>query len=450
MNAPGEGRVRLAVALGAILAPLNSTMLAVALPDVIAHFDADIGSAGWLMTFYLLALVVVQPIAGKLGDRFGRRPFMLAGLAVFGLVSLAAAMAPNLAVLIAMRTMQAIAGAVVFPNGAGLLRQLIPAARRARAFGMMGALLSAAAALGPPLGGVIVALGGWRAIFLVNVPVVLAALVLAWQAIPRHIPPADAPPAFDTAGALLFPGVLLGIALLVIEGRHLPAVWMPVAALALAGLAVIFLRRELGHADPVFPPRLFARRGFAAATLGVSASNLGSYTLLLAVPVLMARQGGSSIAAGMALALMSAPMVACAALGGQMADRLGRRAPVLLGCSLLAMSLAPLAAIPELQGAGFLACLALSGVGMGLASAGLQTAAVEAVDATQAGLAAGLYSTCRYIGSFAGSIALARLLDSAAGPGGVQWLFILCFAGALVAVGAALLLPSSGKKDVLF
>ena len=173
-----ERRVRLVVVLGAILAPLNSTMLAVALPGVIAEFGADVATAGWLMTAYLLALAVVQPVAGKLGDRFGRRGFMLGGLAVFGLASLGAAMAPSLPVLIAMRTAQAVAGAVVFPNGAGLLRQVIPAERRGRAFGTMGALLSLAAALGPPLGGVIVTLGGWRAIFLVNLPVILAALAV--------------------------------------------------------------------------------------------------------------------------------------------------------------------------------------------------------------------------------------------------------------------------------
>ena len=217
------------------------------------------------------------------------------------------------------------------------------------------------------------------------------------------------------------------------------------AVIGLAGLAAWFLRREMGHADPVFQPRFFARRGFAAATLGVSASNLGSYTLLLAVPVLLARQGGNSLGAGLALLLMSAPMVAFSALGGQLADRLGRRLPVLVGCVLLALSLMPLAVVPGMQGFGFYACLALSGVGMGLASAGLQTSAVEAVEASQAGVAAGLFSTCRYIGSFAGSIALARLLDGGVGLAGFQALFTICLAGALVSVGAALMLPGRRK-----
>ena len=440
---PSERRIQIAVALGGILAPLNSTMLAVALPGIITHFDADIGTAGWLMTGYLLALAVIQPVAGKLGDRYGRRPFMLGGLAVFGLVSLGAALAPSLAVLIAMRTMQAVSGAIVFPNGAGLLRQIIPADRRARAFGTMGAVLSLAAALGPPLGGLIVALGGWRAIFLVNIPVVLAALVLAWREIPRHIPSERAPPTFDLLGALLFPLLLLGVALLVIEGRHVPSITLLLTlAVAITGLGAAFLRREMAHPDPVFQPRFFANRGFAAATIGVAASNLGSYTVLLAVPILLAWRGGwSSLESGLVLALISAPMVVCAALGGRLADQWGRRAPVLLGSLMLAVSLAPLALDPGLDGAAFYACLLLSGAGLGLGQAGLQTSAVESVAPEHAGVAAGLFSTCRYIGSFIGSIALARLLDGGVGLEGFQALFIVTFAGAALAVAAAVMLP---------
>ena len=215
-----ERAVLATVALGAILAPLNSTMIAVALPRIIRDFHSSVGSAGWLVTSYLLALAVVQPVAGKLGDRHGRRPFVLGGLVVFGIASLGAAVASSLALLIAFRLAQAVAGAVVFPNGAGLVRELIPADRRARAFGMVGAAIALAAALGPPLGGLLISIGGWQSIFYVNVPLVTVALVLAWRSIPRRTTVEVSRGPFDWLGSALFALVLGGVAALVIEGRH--------------------------------------------------------------------------------------------------------------------------------------------------------------------------------------------------------------------------------------
>jgi EmrB/QacA subfamily drug resistance transporter len=443
-----ERATLLAVALAGILAPLNSTMLAVALPAIVAEFGADIATAGWLMTGYLLALVVVQPVAGKLGDRYGRRPFMLGGLAVFGLASLGAAVAPDIHTLIAMRTLQAISGATVFPNGAGLLRQAIPAARRARAFGTMGASLSLAAALGPPLGGLIVAAGGWHAIFLVNVPVVLAALLLAARHVPAQSAPDQPGPPFDVVGALMFPALLLGLALVAIESRHAAGLLLPAAlAAVLTALGAAFLWREAAHPDPLVQPRFFARRGFAAATFGVAAANLGSYTVMLAVPLLLARQSGwSSIGIGLVLALQSAPMVVFAFAGGQLADRLGRRVPTVAGHAMLALGIAPLAFDPALPPLALVACLALAGAGLGLGSAGLQTSAVEAVSAEHAGVASGLFSTCRYIGSFAGSVVLARLLAGSEGLDGFAELFAVALAGSVLSVAASFALPAHAPK----
>ena len=442
-HAGGERAVLATVALAAILAPLNSTMIAVALPRIIRDFHSSVGSAGWLVTSYLLALAVVQPVAGKLGDRHGRRPFVLGGLLVFGLASLGAAIASSLPLLIAFRVAQAIAGAVVFPNGAGLVRELIPAGRRARAFGMVGAAIALAAALGPPLGGLLISIGGWQSIFYVNLPLVAAALVLAWHSIPRRTAIEVTRAPFDWLGSTLFAVVLGGVAALVIEGRHSSSLLPVLSGIALVGIAAIFIRRELGHPDPVLQPRYFTRRGFAAASAGVAASNLGFYTMLLATPILLARQHDwSSLQTGFVLALLSAPMVALSPVGGRLADRYGRRAPSVAGCALLAAGLAPLAISPGLGSAGLFACLALAGSGVGLSSAGMQTSAVEAVDPAQAGVASGLFSTCRYVGSFAGSIALARLLDSGHGLTGFHAVFAMALGGALISVVATAVMPS--------
>ena len=436
-----ERAVLVTVALGAILAPLNSTMIAVALPRIVGSFHTSIGTAGWLITSYLLALAVVQPVAGKLGDRHGRRPFILGGLTVFALASLGAALAPSLGTLIGFRVIQAISGAVVFPNGVGLVREAVPQERRARAFGLVGGVLALAAALGPPLGGLLIAAGGWRWIFYVNLPLVAATLALAWRAVPRH-PRRRPETRFDWAGSLLFGAVLAGSAGLVIEGRRVGSPLVGVlSGLALAAASVWFVRRELSHPDPVLQPRFFARRSFSAASAGVALNNLGFYTLLLATPILLSRHTDwSSLRIGLALALLSAPTVALSPVGGRLADRLGRRIPAVAGCLLLTIALVPLVIAPGIATAGLFACLALAGAGTGLSAAGMQTAAIEAVEARQAGVAAGLYSTCRYIGSFAGSIALARLLDTGRGLAGFRAVFTMALAGAALSVLATLAL----------
>ena len=137
-------------AFGTMLMPLNSTMIAVALPDIVDDLDVSIASTAWLVSGYLIAQASLQPLAGKLGDRLGRRPLILAGLVTFALVSLGAALAPSLGLLIAFRVLQAVAGALVFPNALALVRELLPEERRGTAFGMLGSAIGLAAAGGPP------------------------------------------------------------------------------------------------------------------------------------------------------------------------------------------------------------------------------------------------------------------------------------------------------------
>ena len=194
--------VLVGIALGTLLAPLNSTMIAVAVPRIVHDFDSSISTVGWLVTTYLLALAVVQPVAGKLGDRHGRRPFVIGGLIVFGLASLGAAAAPGLPFLIVLRLLQAVSGAVVFPNGAGLIRELVPADRRGGAFGIVGGSVAFAAGLGPLLGGLLLTVGGWRVAGDLprQRPRRRAAVAVSWWAVPRRpgIVPATR---FDWPGA---------------------------------------------------------------------------------------------------------------------------------------------------------------------------------------------------------------------------------------------------------
>ena len=433
------------VALSTMLAPLNSTMIAVALPQIMAEFGAQATSAGWLVTSYLIVMAALQPVAGKLGDRLGRRRLILGGLLGFGLASLSSAFAPNLPVLIALRSLQAIAGALALPNGAALLREVIPTARRGSSSGMVGSAVSLAAAAGPPLGGLLVGAVGWRGIFFVNLLLVFPALLLGWQAIPRRRRSAGRQ-RFDLAGSLLLSGLLIGMAALLMLGTRLmnpSAIWASGAALA-AGL-VMFVRRELQHPDPVLQLLLFRNRAFAAANGAIALSNLAMYVTLLALPVWLTEQAGwGSAAVGLVLVALSATSVVFAPVGGRLADRYGRRWPAVAGIGLLSAGLLPLAlaawAGSTPGAAALIGGLSLAGIGLGLSGAGLQLTAIETVGPGEAGVASGAFSTSRYLGSIVGSSVLAAMLGPGHTAASYAAIFAMVIAAAIGATVASLAL----------
>ncbi len=449
-----ERWVILSIALGTMLAPLNSTMIAVALPRIIQDFHVRISTAGWLVTSYLIAMAALQPVAGKLGDRIGRRRLILGGLIYFGVASLGATVATNLPLLFFFRVQQAIAGAVTLPNGTALVRDVVPLERRARTFGMIGGATAFAAALGPPIGGLLVQALGWRSIFFANVPVVLAALLLGWRAIPATRTHRDSR-AFDVVGACLLSAVLIGLTVLLTLGKRAESAVLPaIGGLALIALAAYFIRYELRHPDPVLQPRFFRVRSFAAANGAIALSNLAMYSTLLTVPILLARRGGwSSARIGAALVMLSGAMVVCSPLGGRLADRIGRRWPTVIGLALLTLGVLPLA----LAGGGImvpilLGSLLVAGIGLGLSSAGMQTAAIEAVGPRETGVASGVYSTSRYFGSIIGSSILAGLLGAAGGDG-FRMVFVMVVVAATLSALIALALhdrpAGSGRQAAM-
>ena len=445
-----ERSILLAVALCGILPPLNTTMIAVALPNILRHLGSGVSGGGWLVACYLIAIAPLQPITGKLGDRYGRLPLMLTGLVAFGVVSVGAGLAPSLPVLIAMRVLQGLAGALVVPNATGLIRELIPAERRAKAYGLFGAVIGVSAAVGPPIGGGLTSALGWRWIFFVNVPVTAAAALMlvrfvggreglgrAATADGKSLPP------FDVRGAGVLTLLLGGAAALALEGGRIGGapVVVPLGAVIVAA-AVVFLRSELRHADPVLDPRLFRVRSFAAAAGGVSFGNMALYTVLLATPLLFERTTSwSDGRIGLALAVLSAPTALLATLGGTLADRLGRRFPATLGQAIVVAGLVPLAAWPGAPPWLIISCLAVAGVGGGLTGAAQQAAAVESVAPDRAGVASGIFSTSRYLGGIAGAVVLAGLLDGRHGTGGFTALFAVTAAAALAATVAGACLP---------
>src|SRR3954447_4858953 len=177
------------IALASALVPLNSTMIAVALPDIAHEFGISKGRASVLVTLYLVAMLLGQPVAGRLCDVIGARRLAIIATAGFGVFSAAAMGARTFWVLVALRAVQAVFASGLVPSVQAMLRELVPVHERGRAFGVQGSVLGVGAGLGPVIGGLATAAFGWRAIFGVNLPVVLAVLYVLQR---RVVPSVDA------------------------------------------------------------------------------------------------------------------------------------------------------------------------------------------------------------------------------------------------------------------
>jgi len=420
------------LALAALLAPLNSTIIAVALPSIAGAFDASAAVATrWLVTGYLVVTIVAQSPAGKLADLFGTSRVLTLGRAAFALGALLAAFSPTLVILGAGRVLMAIGGALSIPTVFAQLRNSVPYERRGRIFGIFGAIMGAAAAAGPLLGGLLTARFGWHSIFFVNVPVVLLSFLLEPPC--RSEPAARRAARFDILGS-----VVLAIAVLLLVA----AVDRASILLALAAAAVLaaFVFRELRADDPVLDVRLFTRPAFAAGSAIVGLQNLAMYAMLFLLPFFLASSGSGPAAAGRKLLLFTLSMVVASPVGGRLSDAIGARTVGVAGALLATSGAALFVSSGEL-----FASIILMGLGIGVSTGPSQASALSAVPASQAGVASGALSTMRYAGGVVGSGLVALL----AGGGLTRDTRLLVFPIVLLISGAAALaLP--GRRPASF
>jgi len=431
-----------ALCAAAALVPLNSTMIAVALDVEEGDLDVSVSAVTWLVSGYLVVMALAQPVGGRIGDALGHRRTFLAGLGAFLAASVLAALAPWFAALVALRMAQALFGGLMTPSVVALLREIVPPARRGRLFGWFGTVMALAAAIGPVLGGGLVTAFGWRAIFLVNVPVGAAALSLAVRALPADGPrPGLRGMRFDVAGAAAFTafvGAIVAALFLVGDGV---ARWLPAALAAVAAL-VVFVLVERRARDPFVALGLFRSRPYVGATATVLLHNLVMYALLLVVPILAEEELGlGPSGAGLLIGAMTASLMVISPVGGHLSDRLGRRAPVLIGSAVATAAMAGLVAIAGSPGTAATAALvALAGLGVGLAAASLQTTAVEVAPVDMVGVASGVFMTSRYTGG----IAAAGLAAAVASSGAFRTGFAVLLGAAALSLVSATLLARRG------
>lgn len=395
----------LGIASGAILVPLNSTMLAVALPGIMGEFRLGANEVSSLVSLYLGAVAVVLPLAGSLVDRFGARRIFLGGVLMFAGASLIGAVGTSFVILEVARALQAAFGALISTSSAALIREMAHRDRQGEAFGLFDLLVSSSAAIGPFVGGVVVATFGWRSLFTIAIPVALlaAAMVGALHRPPRTTVRPDGPrPPLDLAGLGLL--ALLIVAFLVAL-RTFGTVTGTIALAATLPLFALFVLAEARAARPAVDLALLRQAPFASAAIGVFGATVVLHGCFFLVPILVeGLLAGSPTASGLVLLGIAGVSAIFAPWGGRLSDRLGRRPVAVAGSLVTAVGLAVLAGPIGMSTAiavGVL--LGVVGLGLGLAGAPRQAGAFESVEPERVGMAAGTYYTARYLGGVVGA-----------------------------------------------
>ncbi len=403
------------VCTAAFMLLLDITIVSVALPSIQRDLRASLPDLQWVSAAYALVLAVLLLPAATLGDRLGRRRLFLVGLVIFTAGSLACALAWTALALQLFRALQGAGGAVLFATATPLLRAEFSGAALARALGAFGATLGGATAIGPLAGGVLTDTLGWRSIFFVNLPIGVAAFAGGVARLRESRDPAGG--RADWAGTALITVALTALMFALIRGNALgwasPAIvaLFAAAAVAFAGFVTYELRIA---AAPMADLRLFGRRSFAATgfvAFAISATVIGMiiYLSLYVQNTL----GYSPVQAGLRFLPLSLASFAVALLTGRLIGKVAMR--VLLGVAMAAAA-AGLASMAHLTATStwlvLLPGLILAGIGLGITSTGLASAALAAVEPARAGMAAGLVNTLRQVGTATGVAVLGALYAS--------------------------------------
>lgn len=426
----------LALCVAVLIAQLDTSIVNLAVRPIGEHFRADVGALQWVVDSYNLLYAVLLLTGGLLADLYGRRRIFMAGAALFTAASLLCALAPTIAALIGGRAVAGIGAALLLPASLAIIRVVWPDARdRARALGIWTGCNGLALAIGPAAGGLLLNRFGWRSIFLVVVPFGIAALTLALPAIPESADPQDRH--FDAPAQLLGAAVLGGLALAAIEAHRDIGVALGAFIVTLLALP-LFIRVEARRgAGALVPLDLFRPPEFRGAVIATAGMTFGMYGVLFLLPLTWQESGRlGPVGAGIALLPMALLFVAISPASGALSGRFG---PSLLtaggvatiGCGLLLIGVTA-------GGASLITAeigLALTGLGMGLATGPLMGVAVSAVPAARSGTAAALINVARMVGATIGVAALGSLFVLA--DGGSTGLRLAMLLGAAVQLAAA-------------
>jgi EmrB/QacA subfamily drug resistance transporter len=422
------------VSIGLFMASIDQTIVATALPAIEHDLRAGINWSGWTITIYALGQVIAMPMAGKISDMYGRKKVFAVSAAVFTISSLCCGFAPNIALLLIPRFIQALGGGAFMPSATGIVSDHF-GPERDRAVGMFTSILPVGGIIGPILGGIFVSYWSWRGIFLVNVPIGIILIALTIKFIPSTGRRTSS--RIDIRGiallAVLITAAMFGITYL---GSGSVPLYSPVflisEAVALVALG-LFVRHSQRDPAPFVPYRLLRGRGFGIMNLinmvyGAAALGFAALVPLYA----QERYGIAPLGAGTLLTARAVGMIAVAGVAAMTLRRTGYRLPMIVGFTVLAGGLVMMAASPGLSAYAWLAIgSAITGCGMGLSVPASNNASLQLAP-DQVAAIAGLRGMFRQSGSIIAVSVTTALIARSSHPGIVQAHVFLVFAALLL------------------
>jgi EmrB/QacA subfamily drug resistance transporter len=446
----------LAICGGVFLAFLDTTIVNTSFPDIRRGFeDASPAELSWVLDGYFIVLAALLVPAGGIADRLGRRRVFLAGVGLFVVTSVLCAIAPTWQLLVAARVLQGVGAAITVPASLALLLPLFPPERRAAGVGIWGAAAALAAAVGPPLGGLLVEVADWRWIFLVNLPLGAAVLMAASRGLDESRDPA-ATGLPDLAGATLAAASLGLLALGLVEGNTWG--WASAATLGSFGGAALLLaavvQRCRSHPRPIVDLELMRIPSFRHGTVGTLLFAAAFFSMILGnILFLTGVWGYSVLSAGLSVAPGPLASAIVAGPAGSLADRFGHRAVIVPGTLFYA------AGLLVLRGAGlepdylgtWLPGQVLVGIGIGLAFPTLGAAAAADIPPERFGVASAVTGAGRQLGAVLGTALLIAIVGEpetlAAAAAAADDAYVFGIVAALLSGAAALrIAPARGSR----
>jgi EmrB/QacA subfamily drug resistance transporter len=403
------------VLAGVFVSALDLFIVNIAFPNLARSFpSSSLTDISWVLSAYAITFAALLMPAGRWADRSGRKRAFLCGIALFTVASAGCAVAPSLGVLVAGRVLQAAGGALMLPSSLGLLLPLFPPARRGAALGLWAAMGGAAAAAGPPIGGLLVQ-ADWRWVFLVNLPIGVVAVLIGWRTLSEIREEGGSAP--DVLGALLLAATVTAIVAAIVEGQAWG--WGGARILGLIGVgalgAALSVWRAFRHPAPVIEPAILRIRSVALADVATMVFHSGFGALILATTLFLTGVWHHSVLQA-GLELTAGPVMAAlfAVPGGVLAARLGARVVGLVGSVLFAASgvwFAVTTGTSPDYASSVLPGLIIGGIGVGLVLPTLSGAATLPLPPERFATGTAFMSMCRQVGLALGVAVVAALLD---------------------------------------